>query len=69
MLWCCFYYNNPLYRIYFDSFGYVAPVEIENKIKPYIFNDKDIQDYNSSSCGYYTIAFIKFLHDKHEKYI
>ena len=65
--WVVFYYNNPLTSIYFDSFGFVAPTDVENRITPYIFNDADVQDYNSSACGYFCIAFIKFLHNKQDK--
>ena len=65
--WVVFYYNNPLTSIYFDSFGFVAPLQVENRINPYIFNDADVQDYNSSACGYFCIAFIKFLHNKQDK--
>ena len=65
--WVVFYYNNPLTSIYFDSFGFVAPLQVENRIHPYIFNDADVQDYNSSACGYFCIAFIKFLHNKQDK--
>jgi len=66
--WTVFYYNNPLNSIYFDAFGFVAPLTVQNKIKPYIYSDDEIQDINTSSCGYYCIAFIKFLHDKANKY-
>ena len=65
--WTVFYYNKPLTSIYFDSYGFIAPQDVQNKITPYIFNDKDIQDFNASSCGYYCIAFIKFLHNKMNK--
>ena len=65
--WTAFYYNKPLTSIYFDSFGFVAPTDVENRIKPYVFNDADVQDYNSSACGYFCIAFIKFLHNKTDK--
>ena len=65
--WVVLYYNNPLTSIYFDSFGFVAPLQVENRITPYIFNDADVQDYNSSACGYFCIAFIKFLHSKQDK--
>jgi hypothetical protein len=41
--------------------------QYKQKIKPYIYNDKEIQNYNSSACGYYCIAFIKFLHNKTDK--
>jgi hypothetical protein len=45
----------------------VPPLEEEEKIKPYHYNDADIQDFNSEACGYYCLAFIKFLHDKNDK--
>ena len=62
--WCAFYFNNPLHSIWFDPFGFIANLDTQNKIMPYIFNDKDLQDIHSTSCGFYCIAFIKFLHDK-----
>ena len=65
--WVAFYYNYPSTSIYFDSYGFIAPRDVQKRITPYIFNDKDIQDYNSSSCGFYCIAFIKFLHNKTDK--
>ena len=64
--WTVLYFH-PLNSCYFDSFGFVPPLEVEQKIKPYIYNDKDIQDFNSSACGWYCVAFIKFLHDKNNK--
>lgn len=68
--WTCLYYNNtPLNSCYFDSYGFVPPLEVEEKIKPYIYNDADIQDFNSEACGYYALAFIKFLYDKTDKEI
>jgi len=66
--WTVFYCNKPLKSIYFDPFGFIAPVEIQKRITPYIYNDKDIQDFDSTACGYYCIAFIKFLHDKEDIY-
>jgi hypothetical protein len=65
--WTVFYYNKPLTSIYFDSYGFVPPIDVENRIKEYIFNDKEIQDFDSSACGYYCIAFILFLHNKDNK--
>lgn len=64
--WTALYFH-PLNSYYCDSFGFVAPLEVEQKIKPYHYNDADIQDYNSNACGWYCIAFIKFLHDKTNK--
>ena len=65
--WVVFYYNKPLTSIYFDSFGFPPPEDVEEVIKEYIYNDEDIQDLESTTCGYFCIAFIKFLHDKQDK--
>lgn len=66
--WTSLYYH-PIHSYYFDSFGFVPPLEVEEKIKPYIYNNQDIQDWNSKACGWYCIAFIKFLHNKNNKEI
>jgi hypothetical protein len=65
--WTVFYYNKPLTSTYFDSYGFIAPLDVQDRIKPYIYNDAEIQDFNSSACGYFCIAFIKFLHNKDNK--
>ena len=67
--WVAFYYNKPLTSIYFDSYGFIAPLDVQDRIKPYIFNDKDVQDFDSSACGYFCISFIKFLHNKEKKHV
>jgi hypothetical protein len=64
--WTSLYYH-PLQSYYFDSFGFVPPFDVEDIITPYIHNNKDIQDYDSNACGWYCIAFIKFLNDKQNK--
>ena len=64
--WTSLFYH-PLNSYYFDSYGFVPPLEVEKKIRPYIYNDADIQDFNSEACGYYALAFIKFLYDKSNK--
>jgi hypothetical protein len=64
--WTSLYYH-PLKSYYFDSFGFIPPEEIEELIIPYNHNNKEIQDYKSDACGYYCIAFIKFLNDKQNK--
>ena len=61
--WVALYYN-PVCSYYFDAFGFIAPMEVQNKIIPYAYNDKQIQNLNSSACGYYCIAFIMFLYGK-----
>ena len=32
--WTAFYYNKPLTSIYFDSYGFIAPQDVQNKITP-----------------------------------
>jgi len=59
--WTVFYFNYKL-SVYFDSYGYMPPLEIDRKLKPYVYNNRNIQDYNSSSCGYFCIAFIKYMY-------
>jgi hypothetical protein len=62
--WCCLYVVNPVYSIWFDSFGFPPPKEIESKLNLYDFNKQGIQNINSSACGYYCIAFMKFVQGK-----
>ena len=59
--WVGIYKNKTGKSYYFDSYGFISDKEIEPYIKPYIYNKKQIQDINSSSCGYYCIAFIIFM--------
>lgn len=64
--WTCLYYDNDD-NIYFDSFGFPPPMEVQQYLKSYIYNDKQIQNMDSTACGYYCIAFIKYLHNKKNK--
>jgi len=53
---------------YFDSYGVVAPTEVEKKIgTQYIYNHKQLQDIDSSSCGWYVIAFLRYMHQPEYK--
>jgi len=60
--WMAFYYT-PNKSYYFDPYGELAPLEVDNKIRPYIYNMKQIQDYNSTACGYYCMAFIIYMNE------
>jgi hypothetical protein len=64
--WTAFYYNSKK-SFYFDAFGFLAPIEIEKKLKKYKYNDKQIQNSNSTACGFYCVAFILFLNGKKNK--
>ena len=64
--WTCLYYDDKD-NIYFDSFGFAAPMEIQRHLKSYSYNDKQIQNIDSTSCGYYCIAFIQYMNNKTNK--
>lgn len=65
--WTCFKITDNAVNLYFDSFNFVAPKTVDEKIMPYIYNDKQIQDITSSACGWYCIACINFV-EKHNVY-
>ena len=57
--WITFYSGSP--GIYFDSFGVLPPMEILEVInKPYCYNHREIQNINTSSCGWFCISCIDF---------
>jgi hypothetical protein len=33
--WTVFFYNKPSTSIYYDSFGFIAPLEVQKQINPY----------------------------------
>lgn len=61
--WTCFIKQNDNI-IYFDSYGLPAPQESIKIMKPdkIYYNDKMIQHLNTSSCGYWCIAFLLFMY-------
>ena len=61
--WVCLYYT-PNFSYYYDSYGFIAPLEVQNKIIPYMYNDLEIQDIDSTACGFYCVAFVLYLHKK-----
>jgi hypothetical protein len=63
--WTCMFINNER-NIYFDSFGIIAPNEVEKVIKPYVFNTLDCQQEYAESCGWWCINFITYM-SKHNK--
>ena len=65
--WTALLKNGPEYY-YFDSFGFPPPQEVERQINDCIWNTKDIQSMASSSCGYYVVAWCRFiLHPKNKE--
>jgi len=61
--WTAFYYTDT-FSYYFDSYGFVPPLEVQEKIIPYTYNDEEIQDIDSTACGYYCVAFVLYLNKK-----
>ncbi len=61
--WVCVINTKPKQCIYFDSFGMPMPEEVLERMKAtkkaVCYSDLDIQDFNSSNCGYYCIAMIQ----------
>ena len=56
--WVCFKTGKPL--IYFDSFGIQPPIEVLRKAGgDILFNQLQIQDIDSTACGWFCIACIK----------
>lgn len=56
---------------YFDPFGFVAPKEVEKAIFKdygrqvhYFYNEDQIQDIDTTSCGFYVVAWIKHMNKK-----
>ena len=65
--WTTLYKINDGLSLYYDSFGFYPPEEIEDLLHKYEYNKKQIQDIDSTSCGFYCVAFIKFMHNKQDK--
>ena len=61
--WVCFKYGYPV--CYYDSFGIAPPIEIMKIVKrELIWNGKQIQNENSSCCGWFCVACIVSDYDQ-----
>ena len=59
--WCALIKDKDKYY-YFDSYGIVPPLEVQNKInKDYAWNSRQLQDIDSSSCGFYCVGFLRYM--------
>ena len=56
--------ENKSGKRYFDSYNAPAPKVISERIKPYFYCDKQLQDKISSACGWFCIACINYI-EKH----
>jgi hypothetical protein len=65
--WTVLYKDGKNY-FYFDSYGFVPPIEVERRIpKDYIYNDKQIQTLGSTACGFYCVAFCRIMNAAKDK--
>ena len=58
--WTCLLKNGTNYY-YFDSYGFPASEEVEEQIGEYIYSDQQLQDMDSTSCGYFCVAFMRYM--------
>ncbi len=61
--WTALYYSYAD-SFYFDAFGFIAPMEVDKLLKSYVYNTSQIQDINSSACGFYCIGFIIYMNNE-----
>ena len=56
-------------NIYFDSYGIIAPDDIENyMIKGYIYNDIQLQPLNKNNlyCGWFCLYFLDYMNNNND---
>jgi hypothetical protein len=70
--WCCLIVEN-MKAFWFDSYGCPPPQQIidfckntKNNTHLY-FNTRVIQDLDSSLCGFYCIAYLKYIRDSNKE--
>jgi len=61
--WIGLYITPKKEILYFDSFGLPFPKEIKEfvSLKPIAMNNRQIQNINSTLCGYYCLFFLKYI--------
>lgn len=52
---------------YYDSFGFPMPQKLENMVGDYYWSDRENQDLDQTSCGYYCVCCIKYLDKRTNK--
>jgi len=60
--WCCWYIGKQ--NLYFDSFGFPPPKELERGLQTYTYSGRKIQNLNSDSCGWFCLFCIKYCEDR-----
>lgn len=64
-------YIEGKHAVYFDSFGFAPPYQVQNFLKPFIpypYNTQVIQSMRSTVCGKYVLYFMIFM-TRHRKRI
>jgi len=64
--WCALCKDGKSFY-YFDSYGFPASEEVEEQIGEYIHSDIQIQDMNSSACGFYCLEWMKWMDNNKNK--
>jgi hypothetical protein len=64
--WTCLLKDGKNY-FYFDSYGFPASEEVEEQIGEYIYSTNQFQNINSSSCGFFCVAFMKNMDNRRDK--
>ena len=62
--WTVFYVEGKE-AVYFDSFGFAPPVEVQNFLKPfapYPYNQQVVQSMRSTVCGDYVMFFMMYMY-------
>ena len=52
---------------YFDSFGFPASQELEDMMNEYVFSEIDLQNINSTSCGWFCIVWMRYMQEHKDK--
>ena len=60
-------YHSSIDSFYFDAFGFIAPMDIDKRLKSYVYNTSQIQEINSTACGFYCIGFIIYMNSQKNK--
>jgi len=58
--WCGMIIH-PKGNYWYDSYGFPAPENLQQLMGNYIWCERQIQDIKSTACGYYVMAFLKFM--------
>lgn len=68
--WTALLVDNGQYY-YFDPFGFPAPTEVEQSMYKdagqkvrYVYNTEQVQDIDHTSCGFYCVAWIRYMSKK-----